>query len=308
MGDHEGAEAPCPQKALRRPFPTFWQGTVLAVATLLLTLGTCLGLVVAMMLLRTVTGWPEEPLDVAVILSYPVAFGGVLALAVAWARTPLTSLFPFRRASVRFIAPLCLALLGLQMLTMVCNNLLFALAPPPEEALDSLERLFGVPWASMVILVVLAPVCEELLFRGVILQGFLRNYRPVAAVAGSTALFVLVHANPWQILGPLVLGAVMGWFMYRVGTLWLCMVGHAFWNGAITLANSAAEGIPGYTSDFAPGWAGPASYLCVSLVLTAAGFGWLSRLMPSRVRPSADAPFPSEGESLGPFDKLDAGH
>ncbi len=290
----------------QRAFPTFWQGSVLAVATLLLTLGACIGLVIAMMVLRTVAGWPEEPLNVAVILSYPVAFGGVLTLAIVWARTPLTSLFPFRRASPSLVVPLCMALLGLQMLTMVCNNLLFALAPPPEEALDSLERLFSIPWASVVVLVLLAPVCEELLFRGVMLQGFLRNYRPAVAVAGSTALFVLVHANPWQILGPLVLGAVLGWFMYRVGTLWLCMVGHAFWNGVVALANAAGVGIPGYTTDFAPGWVGPALYLLTSLVLASAGFGWLSRLMRADIRPSPEAgPLPVC--DVPRFDKPDAG-
>lgn len=64
-----------------------------------------------------------------------------------------------------------------------------------------LERMMGETnrpnLANFALVVLAAPVLEEFLVRGVILDGFLKNYRPSTAIAASAAMFALLHLNAW---------------------------------------------------------------------------------------------------------------
>jgi hypothetical protein len=67
----------------------------------------------------------------------------------------------------------------------------------------------------------LAPVCEELVFRGAILRALLQ-WRPEkhwVAIAVSALLFALVHANPAQMPHAFLIGLLLGWFYYRTGSV-----------------------------------------------------------------------------------------
>ena len=78
---------------------------------------------------------------------------------------------------------------------------------------------------------VVAPVLEELLFRGVVLGGLLRNQRPWVAIGQSALLFGLIHFNPAQSVSAAGLGLLLGWLYYRTRSLGLCIVLHAINNG-----------------------------------------------------------------------------
>lgn len=78
---------------------------------------------------------------------------------------------------------------------------------------------------------VAAPVLEELLFRGVILNGLLRSQQPWVAIGQSALLFGLIHFNPAQSASAAVLGLLLGWLYYRTRSLGLCIALHAINNG-----------------------------------------------------------------------------
>ena len=65
----------------------------------------------------------------------------------------------------------------------------------------------------------LAPVCEELVFRGAILRTLLRWRRGWVAIAISALLFSLVHANPVQMPHAFVIGLLLGWLYYRTDSV-----------------------------------------------------------------------------------------
>jgi membrane protease YdiL (CAAX protease family) len=77
---------------------------------------------------------------------------------------------------------------------------------------------------------VLAPILEEALFRGILLKGLLRNYRPAVAIGQSALLFGLVHFNPAQSINALLIGLLSGWLYYRTRSLALCIAVHALHN------------------------------------------------------------------------------
>jgi membrane protease YdiL (CAAX protease family) len=79
-----------------------------------------------------------------------------------------------------------------------------------------------------------APVLEEMLFRGVILRGFLRQYSRTFAILWSATLFGIAHLNLYQMMTALAIGIVAGWLYERCRSLWPCILLHAAYNGFIT--------------------------------------------------------------------------
>lgn len=82
----------------------------------------------------------------------------------------------------------------------------------------------------------LAPLLEEVLFRGAI-QGYLmRRHKPWVAIVVAALVFGVFHWNPVQVLYATLLGAVFGWIYYRTGSLLSVIVGHVLNNSIATVA------------------------------------------------------------------------
>jgi len=104
-----------------------------------------------------------------------------------------------------------------------------------EELYDSTKQAFetmlNYKIAGFITVCIIAPVFEEILFRGILLRGLLQNNKnPFLAILLSSFLFGLAHMNPWQFLGAGLLGAVFGFVYYRTKSLWLCIFLHALNN------------------------------------------------------------------------------
>jgi uncharacterized protein len=83
---------------------------------------------------------------------------------------------------------------------------------------------------GFIMIVIAAPICEELIFRGIILDGFLKRYNPVKSIVVSSLLFGAIHLNPWQFVAGTVIGIFAGWVYYRSRSISYCMIIHAFCN------------------------------------------------------------------------------
>ncbi|MBO76478.1 MAG: hypothetical protein CME17_03525 [Gemmatimonadetes bacterium] len=79
-------------------------------------------------------------------------------------------------------------------------------------------------------LVIAAPVLEELIFRGVMLDGLLRIYSPTKAVIASSLLFGLIHLNPAQFVGAALVGGFMGWVYVHTRSVMATILIHASFN------------------------------------------------------------------------------
>jgi membrane protease YdiL (CAAX protease family) len=75
-------------------------------------------------------------------------------------------------------------------------------------------------------IVVAAPLLEEIFFRGVILEGLLKNYSPAKAIIWSAAIFAIAHLNPWQGVGAFLLGLIIGWVYWKSNSIIPGMVIH----------------------------------------------------------------------------------
>jgi membrane protease YdiL (CAAX protease family) len=80
---------------------------------------------------------------------------------------------------------------------------------------------------SFLLMVIAAPIFEELIFRGIILDGLLKKYSPVTSILISSILFGLAHLNPWQFVAGFVIGIFAGWIYYKSRSLSLTIIIHA---------------------------------------------------------------------------------
>ena len=93
------------------------------------------------------------------------------------------------------------------------------------------RNVFGI-----ISITIMAPLVEELLFRGAI-QGHLlrKGMKPVYAILIASAVFGIVHMNPIQIPFAFAIGMIFGWLYYRTGSVVPGMIGHFINNSIATI-------------------------------------------------------------------------
>jgi uncharacterized protein len=108
---------------------------------------------------------------------------------------------------------------------------------PMTDWIKELMRSMGSPThvGLFLAIVVAAPVLEEIIFRGVILDGLLKKYSPSTSIIVSSILFGLIHFNPWQFVSAFLGGIFIGWVYYRTRNLSLAIIIHATNNLFFTL-------------------------------------------------------------------------
>ena len=110
-----------------------------------------------------------------------------------------------------------------------------------EDVSDpDITRVYQV--ATVVAAVVAAPIVEELVFRGLVLRGFLSRMGPVAAIALQGVLFGFAHSDPVRGAGNLGLGLVLsavgvalGTSAYLLRRIGPTVVAHAVFNGVVLI-------------------------------------------------------------------------
>ncbi|MBL7140877.1 MAG: CPBP family intramembrane metalloprotease [Planctomycetes bacterium] len=92
--------------------------------------------------------------------------------------------------------------------------------------------------------VVLAPLWEEFVYRGVLLTALLRGGGPIAALVVSSALFAVVHVptEPQALLPIFFLGMALGYAAYRTRSLVAPIIAHALFNGLMVLGTILGSG------------------------------------------------------------------
>ena len=96
----------------------------------------------------------------------------------------------------------------------------------PDTAGEMLTKIISTPGGYFVI-ALLAPVVEEVVFRGAILRQLLSGMQSKwGAICISAILFALVHANPAQIPHAFLMGLLMGWLYMRTGSIMPGVVFH----------------------------------------------------------------------------------
>ncbi len=212
---------------------------VLAVVVLLLSLlMSGLGLVVALEL----GAGDAVGLSIAMVFAYLPVVGFAIISARTWGSGDLLGDLGLRSRWVDFgWGPLIwLAAIAVQILL---GGLIVALDVPTVSNTEGMSELNGRPAEIGVLIfaaVVLAPIVEELVFRGLLLRSLARVMRAPWAILIQAFLFGLLHLNPEAGIANLGLvviltgvGAVFGTAAHRLGRIGPTIIAHAIFNGVV---------------------------------------------------------------------------
>ena len=104
--------------------------------------------------------------------------------------------------------------------------------PDYQALLESYKAMFaGInPIVLIIGGVIIGPICEEIIFRGVILEGLQKKYNPTKAIIFSALIFGLIHLQPLQVISAFFAGLVLGWIYLKTQSLWVCIALHVINN------------------------------------------------------------------------------
>lgn len=223
---------------VRAPYPSFWQ-SLLIVGIALLMMIACSPLFALVAMIDT---------ELAAMFYYLAAFGLTFYFAHTIRKRRMgTSTYNFRFAPWWLVFPLSFGSIAL-LLSVVAP--IQSLIPMPESIQTQLGTAFeATSWSTFVYFAMAAPLLEELVFRGIILDGFLKRYTPLTSIVLSSLVFGLAHFNPWQFVTGFVIGLFLGWVYFRTRSVGACFVVHMAANSAafllrLLIASAAEAGEP----------------------------------------------------------------
>ncbi len=154
-------------------------------------------------------------------------------------KAPLLKVFPLKMFNPLIIIPIITFFWGAQNLLDRANAWVEKVLPAPVWFWEMFDKILDSDygwWGAFLKVAVTAPIVEELIFRGIILQGLRRNYNAFVAVFMSALLFSLFHLNPWQMPATFVLGLLLGWIMVRTNNIILSILGHSINNFLVLIS------------------------------------------------------------------------
>ncbi len=163
--------------------------------------------------------------EAAMLLYYLMGMGisFLIAYAIRRRKTGISA-FPFHSVNTLTIALVVLTTLALLFGIIVPIGSLIPLSDTIKKMLLEFGAQTGI--LAFVTMVIAAPILEELIFRGIILDGLLRKYTPLKSILISSLIFGLVHLNPWQFVAGFSIGIFAGWVYYHTRSLSACIIIH----------------------------------------------------------------------------------
>lgn len=156
-----------------------------------------------------------------------VTSGGMIILGSAVCNILLAALFLWRHWTE--VSPAWLRIRQWDVLLWSGASALGTLLPSMglQELLPEVKDLSGETFRLIVgnnlgyvVLCLLVPVVEEMIFRGAVLRTLLDSMKSRwAAIALSAALFALAHLNPAQMPHAFLMGLLLGWMYSRTGSI-----------------------------------------------------------------------------------------
>lgn len=106
------------------------------------------------------------------------------------------------------------------------------LSPQPVVDLISQEHSLGLLATAVALIVVAAPITEEIIFRGFFFSALRENLGPRRAIVLSAVIFALVHGSLFAMFPIFLLGLLLAWTFHRTRTLAAPIAIHMVHNAA----------------------------------------------------------------------------
>lgn len=129
-----------------------------------------------------------------------------------------------------------ISLFGIQYFISIVDFALVKIGYTLQTGLGSLPLdNFGWFILNVIILALLPAICEELVFRGMVLSGLRKNMSDKMAIIISAAMFAIMHGSLQQLVYPFLLGLILAWLAMRTGSTFSGMIVHFVNNFIVVL-------------------------------------------------------------------------
>jgi membrane protease YdiL (CAAX protease family) len=244
----------------------------LLVVAIQLGLGGIIGLIIGLF------GFGTDSIlyGLGIILGQIVSFAVVILIGYKKTGKNFNEVFFINKVSLNYWIAIIVFMFGYVILSSELDNVLEYFLPMPsflEDTFDSImvEQLFIF---SIILIVIIPTITEEMLFRGIIISGFKENYSEKKTIIVSALLFGLIHLNPWQFVSAFIIGLFSAWLCLRTKSILLCLYIHFFNNllGLMAMKFSDIMPIKGFNTAYAgepvfqPLW-----FDAIGIIITALG-------------------------------------
>jgi membrane protease YdiL (CAAX protease family) len=117
----------------------------------------------------------------------------------------------------------------------VIYQLLAGSSTPQQEIVEMFPRDASGVVMFAFMAVVVAPLMEELVFRGFVFQAFAASFGVIPGVVASAAVFSVIHGQATVFVPLFVLGVALAWTFHATKSLWTPIALHAVFNGLSVL-------------------------------------------------------------------------
>lgn len=151
---------------------------------------------------------------------------------------------------------------------------LASLIPVPEYLQEFFKNLEMDGLFSFLTIVIAAPILEEMIFRGMMLEGLLRRYSPATAIITSAVFFGIAHGNPVQFVSASLLGCFIGWIYYKTRSIIWAIIVHLCNNlTAFMLSSIDSEEMQSFEVNVIDLYGGMTTFLLIIATCFIAGTG-----------------------------------
>ena len=168
-------------------------------------------------------------------------------LLVFISRAPMMKILPFRAFRASIALPSLFIALGVSVIgyaaSVSVSAFLSVFGLQPVMADFTFPQNPAAAAIFVLNITIVAPIVEEIVFRGVILN-ILRRFGDCLALLLSSVLFAAVHMNLVQMPNAFIMGLVIGYFTLCTGSLWTGILIHILNNSLVLLLNELLMLLP----------------------------------------------------------------
>jgi hypothetical protein len=208
-----------------KPYPTFWKAVALIILGAVLQL--IAGLFFSFLKLRY--------LLVEIIFVSTIAWLPVILIGFRFMKAEFKDVFRFSFTFFRVFSVIIMTfgfnILLSQLTTAIDMYTALDVSEGFEETYTTIfQEIKSMPLLGLVAIVVVPAFFEEMVFRGILLYGFAKNYKYWIAIILSSFLFAILHFEWLQSISAFFAGIYLGWVYLKSRSLLMPMVAHGMNN------------------------------------------------------------------------------
>lgn len=159
--------------------------------------------------------------------------GAVWFFAIYWRRASFRDLGLTYYSIIKTVWYSFLALLLIILINFVYVFLMtriFKITPPASKIEELVSNKNVSSIMLLVVVSVIAPICEEIFFRGFLFQGFKKSWGVLAGILVSSFLFAAAHLDLYNFIPLMAIGWILSYIFHKTKSLFPVIFLHASYN------------------------------------------------------------------------------